>query len=64
MPSYKNYDDLYTFLESAVPGASRGVGDVKDDVLNKDFAFNPNLVRTNSVKSGVHLIIHLNTQQN
>lgn len=52
MPSYKNYDDLYTFLESAVPGASRGVGDVKDDVLNKDFAFNPNLVRTNSVKSG------------
>ena len=50
MASYKNYDDLYTFLEQTVPGTSRGVGDKANDVLNKDFAFNPNLVRTGSVR--------------
>jgi hypothetical protein len=51
MASYKNYDDLYTFLEQTSPGTSRGVGDVKKDVVNKPFAFNPSLVRTGSVRT-------------
>ena len=49
MASYKNYPDLYDFLEQTSPGTARGAGDKKNDVINKDFAFNPNLVRTGSV---------------
>jgi hypothetical protein len=50
MTSYKDYADLYDFLEQTSPGTSRGVGDKKDDVLNKPFAFDPNLVRTGTVR--------------
>jgi len=46
--NYKDYDDLYDFLNGTAPGASRGSSEIMD-VFNDTFAFNPSTVRTGKV---------------
>lgn len=45
MTTYKNYNNLYDFLEATAPGTAAGNGN-GIDVVNKPFAFNPSAVRT------------------
>ena len=50
MANYKDYGDLYEFLEATAPGSTRGVGN-GTDVKNADFAFNPSDVRTAKLRA-------------